>query len=591
MYWRSPLTHPPGEGVTMRFVHLKAWAARAAAAVLVLASAAGVSAAQTGTITGKVTGKDNNQPLGDVRVVVVSSNIFAITNADGRFTLRNVASGGVDIRVLRVGYQELKKRVTLTPGQSEVVDFVMAQAIVQLQEVVTTATGQQRRVELGNTVATLDVGKRVAEAPIKNLGDLLAAKTPGVQVLPANMTGGGSRVRIRGTSSFSLTNDPIYVIDGVRMTSGNGTAVGASIGVGGTTPNRASDINPEEIENIEIVKGPSAATLYGTDASNGVIVITTKKGRAGAARWTTFAEHGQIRDRNTYPAQYAILGHTPGTTTARRCSLVTIGLGQCAQDSALVLNMFSDQDVTPIKLGWRDNYGAQVSGGTEVVRYFVSADIQKETGPFGLPAFNQRAFADSKTPILDYWQHPNALGQASFRSNLNAVITPKLDVAVNMGYVKLDQRLPQVDNNVNSFWYNGETGPGYKGAGPGYTGIGSIGQALNGYASFTPGEIFQFLVQQNIQRFLGSTNFNYRPLGWLQAHGDIGMDLTDRSEFSLCKFAQCSDFGTNRLGRASDARTNIRNFTTNLGATATWNPMWESDLFSPPIMMEKKTPI
>jgi TonB-dependent SusC/RagA subfamily outer membrane receptor len=122
-----------------------------------------------------------------------------------------------------------------------------------------------------------------------------------VQVLPGNMTAGGSRVRIRGTSSLSLSNDPIYIIDGVRLTSGGGTAagnVGGGIGVGGTAPNRVNDINPDEIENIEVVKGPSAATLYGTDAANGVVVITTKRGRAGAPRWLAYAESGVIQDKN-----------------------------------------------------------------------------------------------------------------------------------------------------------------------------------------------------------------------------------------------------------------------------------------------------
>ena len=552
---------------TMRVKDLRAWVAAAVCGVALLAAAAARADAQTSTVNGRVTARENAGPLSDVRVVVISSNVFAITNADGRYSLRNVPSGGVDIRVLRVGYQEQKKRITLAPGQSEIVDFVLEQAIVQLQEVVTTATGQQRRVELGNTVSTLDVGRRVAEAPVKNLGDLLAAKSPGVQVLPSNMTGGGSRVRIRGTASFTLTNDPIYVIDGIRLTSGNG-----SLSTGGTTPNRVSDISPEEIENIEIVKGPSAATLYGTDASNGVIVITTKKGRAGASRWTVFEEHGQIKDNNNYPSQWVIFGHNVGSTTTRRCSLVLIGQGTCVMDSSSSINQFSNQDVTPIKLGWRDNYGVQVGGGTEAVRYFVSADVQKETGPFGLPAVNQRYFDSTAVATQDFWLHPNVLGQASFRANVNAVVSPSLDIAVNTGFTKLDQRLPQVDNNVNSFWYNGETGPGFRSAGPGYTGVGSLGQPLNGWASFTPGEIFQFLATQDIQRFIGSTTFNWRPLSWFQGHGDIGMDLTDRDDFSLCRLAQCPDFGTNRLGRATDTRANLRNFTTNLGGTATWNP-------------------
>ena len=137
-------------------------------------------------------------------------------------------------------------------------DFTLAPAVVQLQEVVTTATGEQRRVELGNSVGVINVAGRVEEAPIKNMGDLLTAKAPGVQVQPGVMTGAGARIRVRGTASLSLSNDPIYVIDGVRMTSDNGNQA-QTLGVGGTQSSRVSDLNPDEIENIEIVKGPSAA--------------------------------------------------------------------------------------------------------------------------------------------------------------------------------------------------------------------------------------------------------------------------------------------------------------------------------------------
>src|SRR5262249_37944051 len=150
------------------------------------------------------------------------------------------------VRAILIGYAEQKKTTNIGANVTTTIDFAMPQSIVKLQEVVTTATGDQRKIELGNSIATVDVASKVAEAPIKNMGDLLVARAPSVQVLPANMTGGGSRVRIRGTSSFSLSNDPIYVIDGVRMTSGNG-----GLSVGGTTDNRVSDLSPEEIENIE----------------------------------------------------------------------------------------------------------------------------------------------------------------------------------------------------------------------------------------------------------------------------------------------------------------------------------------------------
>lgn len=548
---------------------LRRWGGRALA-LLGLVVASEELLAQQGSVTGRVTAQESGEGLTDVRVIVVGTAVFGITNAEGRYTLRGVPAGNPEVRVIRVGYVEQKKRVAVAAGQSATLDFVLERAVITLQEVVTTATGETRKVELGNAVATIDVARKIEDAPIKNMGDLLVAKAPGVQVLPANMTAGGSRVRIRGTSSISLSNDPIYIIDGVRMTS-NGNSTG--IGVGGTAPSRVNDINPEDIENIEVVKGPSAATLYGTDAANGVIVITTKKGRAGAAQWSVYGDYGYISDRNTYPAMHAILGKSPGATTQRKCLLKEVSLGTCIVDSTTALNVFEEDDLTPIKDGSRGQFGAQVSGGTDMVRYFVGADYEREYGPFSIPKFDRQRFADQKIEILDEWDRPNALEKGSYRANLNIAPSSNLDLSVQSAYTNLDQRLPQVDNNVNSFWYNGTIGPGYRGPGPGYTGIGSLGQKLNGYAGFTPGDIYQDLTTQGIHRFIGSANGNWRPTSWLQNRFDVGVDLTDRTDFELCKFEHCADFGTNRLGFATDVRANIRNITANLGSTATWQPM------------------
>jgi TonB-linked SusC/RagA family outer membrane protein len=530
----------------------------------------GLSAQQATIVQGRVTGNDVNGPLGDVRVIAVGTSIFSITNAEGRYSLRGLPAGQAEIRVIRVGYQEQKRPVTVVAGQAVTLDFAMERAVITLQEVVTTATGSQRKVEVANAVANIDVVKKIEDAPIKNMGDLLVAKAPGVQVLPANMTAGGSRVRIRGTSSISLSNDPIYVIDGVRMTS-NSSSTG--IGVGGTAPSRVNDINPEDIENIEVVKGPSAATLYGTDAANGVIVITTRRGRAGRAQWSVYGDYGYIADNNTYPTMYAILGKSPGSTTQRKCLLKEVGLGQCNVDSTTSLNVYEEDDLTPIKDGYRGQLGAQLSGGTDLVRYFLSGDFEKEIGPFSIPKFDRERFAAQKVEILPEWDRPNALTKGSYRANLNLAASSQLDLAVQSAYTNLDQRLPQVDNNVNSFWYNGMVGPGYRGPGPGYTGIGSLGQQLGGYAGYTPGDIFQDLTTQGVHRFIGSTNANWRPTSWLQNRADIGVDLTDRTDFELCRFGQCADFSTNRQGFATDVRANIRNITANLGSTATFTPI------------------
>ena len=211
-----------------------------------------------------------------------------------------------------------------------------------------------------------------------------------------------------------------------------------------------------------------------------------------------------------------------------------------------------------------------MSGGTDAVRYFVSGEYESEAGPLSIPDYDRRRFDSLQVRIYDYMNRPNVAIKGSYRANINITPNPKLDIGVTSNFIKLDQRLPQVDNNVNSFWYNGTVGYGYKNAGPNYTARGSLGQPLQGWNLFTPGDIFQYSTQQEVQRAINSATANWRPFSWLQNRADVGLDLSDRVDFQLCRFGECSDFGTNRLGRARDVRANIRNITINLGSTATW---------------------
>ncbi|MBK8059918.1 MAG: TonB-dependent receptor [Gemmatimonadetes bacterium] len=211
-----------------------------------------------------------------------------------------------------------------------------------------------------------------------------------------------------------------------------------------------------------------------------------------------------------------------------------------------------------------------MSGGTDAVRYFVSGEYESEAGPLSIPDYDRRRFDSLQVRIYDYMNRPNVAIKGSYRANINITPNPKLDLGVTSNFIKLDQRLPQVDNNVNSFWYNGTVGYGYKNAGPNYTARGSLGQPLQGWNLFTPGDIFQYSTQQEVQRAINSATANWRPFSWLQNRADVGLDLSDRVDFQLCRFGECSDFGTNRLGRARDVRANIRNITINLGSTATW---------------------
>src|SRR5207245_11460331 len=127
-------------------------------------------------------------------------------------------------------------------------------------------------------------------------GALLGARAPGVDVLAGNVTGRGAGVGIRGTNSVSRNDVQLDILVGIRMTSGNRSDAASTIGIGGTNPSRVNDINPDEIESIDVVKGPSAAALYGTAASTGVIIISTRRGEPGPARWNVYAEQGVIKD-------------------------------------------------------------------------------------------------------------------------------------------------------------------------------------------------------------------------------------------------------------------------------------------------------
>ena len=254
-----------------------------AALVALPGARVGAQAQQQGSITGRVADAASGQPIASAQVNVVGTTLGAQTNSEGQYVIRGVGAGTVQVRALRVGYSEQTQSVTVGAGEQATANFQMRPVAVSLAPVVTTATGQQRRIEVGNAIAQVDAAQIVQERAISNMADVLTARAAGVQVLPGTQTGAGTRVRIRGTSSISLTNNPIYVIDGVRV---EGTTGSSSVSVGGTTPSRVGDLNPEEIESIEIVKGPSAATLYGTDAANGVIVIRTKRGVAGRPQWT-----------------------------------------------------------------------------------------------------------------------------------------------------------------------------------------------------------------------------------------------------------------------------------------------------------------
>jgi TonB-linked SusC/RagA family outer membrane protein len=535
-----------------------------------LCASALTAQAQQGRVTVRVTDAANQQPVSQAQVQVVGTTLGGLTGPEGRFTIRGVPAGVHQIRVLRVGYGEQKKQVEVANDQEATVDFAISAVAISLTPVVTTATGEQRRVELGNSVAQLDASKIAAETPIRGVEDMLNSRTAGVAVQSGTQTGVGARVRIRGASSLSLSNDPIYVIDGIRMTSQLGSTAFSTLG---NNASRVGDINPDEIENVEIVKGPSAATLYGTDAANGVIVITTKRGRAGAARWNVYGEGGYLDDRNTYPWNYTMTGHsttTPNTPlSAAGCTLPLISGGVCAPDSLRIYSPFHDPDTTPIGTGNRYQVGGNLSAGTEALRYFVSGEREEETGVLELPDFEVQRLRAEKAPIREWTKRPNALARNTVRLNVNSNVGSKLDLALNAGYINLQQRYTLESNATAGIGSQAFGGQGFKDNGT----VSGTGTPLMGYRAWTPGYTWQEKTAQGVNRFIGSANATWRPFAWNQTRLTFGTDLTDRVDDDLLFRGEGPPLtATYRLGVKGNARANIRNTTLDLTTGGQFNP-------------------
>lgn len=549
-------------------------------ALLVLAGTIAVAVPQAraqsgpGTLSVRVTDAANQRPVEAARVFLVGTTFAGATGVDGRLSLRGIPAAEYTIRVLRVGYTEQTKRVPIAAGQTVTLEFAMATAAVNLAAVVTTATGEQRRVEIGNATANIDVSKVLEAAPVSNLSDLLNSRAPGVTVTSGSQTGTGSRIRVRGMNSVSLSNEPIWIIDGIRMTSDNAafnTATGSGGTTGGNNASRVGDLNPEEIENIEIVKGPSAATLYGTDAANGVILVTTKKGRAGAARWNVYGEGGTLFDKNYYPSSYSLFAKTGTSGVSSRtngCSLQSVGTGVCKADSTASLNIFDEKDLTPVGTGVRRQMGAQVSGGTEAVRYFFSVEDEQETGVLSLPQFERDRFAASDLPLRPWTDRPNVMARKSLRMNLNAAVNPKLDLAVATNFINVNQRYSLESNATAGLGSHLFGGPGTRENGT----VSGLNTPLLGYRAWTPGYMWQEKTGQEVNRFIWSAGANWRPYSWLANRATVGSDFTGRSDENLLLRGEGPPLtATTRLGARGINRVNTNNITVDLGSTATYN--------------------
>jgi TonB-dependent SusC/RagA subfamily outer membrane receptor len=509
---------------------------------------------EAGGIAGRVTDAATGAPVVRAVVGVDGGRWRASTDEEGRYRLTEIPGGVHAVGVRRIGYAPADRTVLVSDGATASLDFALAAVASRLTEVVTTVTGPQRRLEVGNVIGAIDADSVVRSAPVTSLSDLLNARVPGTQVVLNNgLTGTSPRVRIRGVNSLAVSNDPLLVVDGIRVENSTGTS-----GSGyGQTPGRLNDLNPEEIESIEIVKGPSAATLYGTDAANGVIVVKTKRGRTGRAAWRVYAEGGTLDQPKRFADNYYAWGHSNTTGAIQQCTLVQVAAATCTRDSLTTFNPLMNADTRPFGRGRRGQTGLQVSGGAGGFNYFVAGELEGETGFLEMPAIDRARVALERggVAVPDDQIHPNAQRKISLRANAGTALGSTAELNVSSGLVKNDVRLAG-DGVVSAALL----GPGYRTAQDGYLSL------LN-----RPGEAFAVRNRESTTHYITSATGTWRPLAWLSTRATTGLDFSSAFLDDLQRRNE-GPLGVNRDGRRLNRRTVVSQYSADVGASALFTP-------------------
>ncbi len=507
------------------------------ATLLALGFAPGSLHAQQGVIAGIVTTGTAASPVQGATVRVQGTERQVLTDDQGRFRLAGMSGGSVTLEVRRVGYRPMT--VSAQVGNMDVRVTLTAQSLRLDQVVVTGTAGGQSKRELGTTVSTIDAAATKEIAPINSVQNLLAARAPGVFVNSATgNVGAGARIRIRGASSVSLSNEPLIYVDGVRVASAPATGP-QNQDFGSSSISRINDINPDDIESIEIIKGPAAATLYGTEASNGVIQIITKRGRSGAPRWNFAMRQGTNylpNPEGRWPVNYAAVER----------------LAEPGVFDTLSIDIIDAENArgTPVfRSGRLQEYDISTSGGSDIFTYYAGAGIEDSKG------------IEPTSSVKRY----------SSRMNLNVIPSSKFNMALNLGYVNGDVRLPCEagcgGRTLGTIWANPVN------ARPLANGDPNPRRGFNSGLPYMYDELSQFW--QGVDRFTGGIQLNHEPRPWFRQSFRAGTDRVSEDNNALGLRTDDSlsivVFGTGALGSRSITTRQVNHYSLDYSASGIWD--------------------
>jgi TonB-linked SusC/RagA family outer membrane protein len=435
--------------------------------------------AQDNIITGTVLVEGSLRPLVGAQVAVAEqAGRGAVADANGRFRITGLTGTTVTLNVRAIGYRQVTQQVRVGTTNLRV---MMQERALELNAMVVTGTagGAQKR-ELGTSVTPVKVADVMQMAAIPSVEALLKGRAPGVTIIQTSgQIGAGSQVRIRGIGTFSLSSTPLVYVDGIRVDNAQTGQVA-----------RFNDFDPEQIESIEVLKGPAAATLYGTEAARGVINIITKRGASGGTRYTFTIKQGNqwFDDSNKrIPVNY---WYNPADSTVWSTHLPTT---EAARGTPLFKN------------GPNSSYSASVSGGTGTYRYYAAGDISAAEG---ITTQNSRT-------------------QKSVRTNLSVVPNNIFSLESSVGYVTSHTNLACEGSCGGVLWASEYSRPTRTLKYCQYTNNTTRGCGWSRGAYTSPPEVYNATLSwQDLRRFTGSLNIKYEPFKWLSNRLLIGTDYT-----------------------------------------------------------------
>jgi TonB-dependent starch-binding outer membrane protein SusC len=451
----------------------------------------------TGTIEGTIVEANTERPLSAVQVTVPGTNRGALSNAEGFFRVTGVPAGQHEVQAQRIGYSTTRETVTVQAGATVSLSLTLRQTAVALDEMVVTGTpgGSQRRA-LGNAVSSINAAEITERVSNVTVSELLRAKTPGLTIIGGSGTAGaGTNIRIRGANSLLGGNQPIFYVDGVRMSASRmGNFLASCCNADNQqNANLLSMINPDDIESIEVIKGPAAATLYGAEAAAGVIQIITKRGAAGqqGLQWNARAGVGQTEWGAERYTNYLVC-------TEARIANTAVYPGCTGQTPGSLISSQPLSDPDALRTGGLRQFGLSVRGGGDGYSFYVSGDTDDEAGIF----------------------HNNFSNRRSARANFTFFPTDELDFTVNLGYNRQHVRLPLQGESAQSIMFSAALSePGRV-----YPGTGGLGWWI-----MTPDLSNRFDNQTRAEQTILGVTANYRPFDWFSNRITVGLDNNTRT--------------------------------------------------------------